>query len=107
MYKRHSALTITSHVDRNRQRGPHRPHDSPVWSVRARSAVGRVKKTSVGFNIGADITWALSSHFGVGTLTRYSRASVTLNPGSESGVHRAVEPHAGGLHLGGRAPLSF
>jgi len=66
-----------------------------------------VGRTAVGFNIGADITWALASHFGVGTVTRYSRAKLTFDPGSESGVSRAVEVRAGGLHIGGGLRLLF
>jgi hypothetical protein len=66
-----------------------------------------VDRTMVGFNVSADITWALASHFGVGTVTRYSRAKATLDPGSESGVSRAIEILAGGLHIGGGIRLLF
>jgi hypothetical protein len=66
-----------------------------------------VKKTVVGFNVSADITWSLTSHLGVGTVTRYARARVTLDPGSESGVSRAIETHAGGLQIGGGIRLVF
>jgi hypothetical protein len=66
-----------------------------------------VERTVVGFNVGAHITWALASHFGVGTVTRYSRAKVTLDPGSESGVNRAIQMHAGGLQIGGGVRLLF
>jgi len=66
-----------------------------------------VERTAVGFNLGADITWALASHVGVGTVTRYSRATATLDPGSESGVSRAIEIVAGGLHIGGGIRLLF
>jgi hypothetical protein len=65
------------------------------------------RQTVVGFNVGADITWALASHLGIGTITRYSRATVTLDPGSESRVGRAIEIHTGGLHLGGGIRLLF
>lgn len=65
------------------------------------------EQTSWGFNVGADITWAFARHIGVGTVTRYSRASVTWKPPSESGVSRAIETHAGGLHLGGGVRLLF
>jgi hypothetical protein len=66
-----------------------------------------VKRTVVGFNVGADITWTLASHFGVGTVTRYARAKVMLDPGAESGVSRAIEMHAGGLQIGGGIRLLF
>jgi hypothetical protein len=66
-----------------------------------------VRKTVVGFNVGADITWALASHLGVGTVTRYARAKATLDPGAASGVSRAIEMHAGGLQIGGGIRLLF
>jgi len=65
------------------------------------------KQTSLGFNVGADITWAFAEHIGVGTVTRYSRANVTWKPQSESGLSRAFETHAGGLHIGGGIRLLF
>lgn len=66
-----------------------------------------VSKTAVGFNVGADITWMLVSHFGVGMVTRYSRAKMTLDPGSQTGVSRAIEVHAGSLQIGGGIRLLF
>ncbi len=69
--------------------------------------ITEVKKTVVGFNVSADITWALASHLGVGTVTRYSRAKLTLDPGAESAVSRAIEIHAGGLQIGGGIRLLF
>jgi hypothetical protein len=69
--------------------------------------ITEVKQTVVGFNVSADITWVLASHLGVGTVTRYSRAKVTLDPGAESGVSRAIEMHAGGLQIGGGIRLLF
>ncbi len=69
--------------------------------------ITEAKKTVLGFNVGADITWALASHFGVGTVTRYSRAKVTLDPGAESGANRAIEMHAGGLQIGAGIRLLF
>jgi hypothetical protein len=65
------------------------------------------KETVIGFNVGADITWTLASHLGIGALTRYTRAKATLDPGSESGVSRAIEVHAGGLQIGGGIRLLF
>ena len=69
--------------------------------------VVEMKKTVVGFNVSADITWALASHLGVGTVTRYSRAKLTLDPGAESAVSRAIEIHAGGLQIGAGIRLLF
>jgi hypothetical protein len=56
----------------------------------------------VGYNAGADITWKLARHFGVGGLVRYSRATVTLTSGSIS-----VSDHAGGLQAGGGLRIAF
>jgi hypothetical protein len=69
--------------------------------------VTKVKETAVGFNVGANITWPLGSHFGVGTVTRYSRATLTFDPGAETGVRRAIEIRAGGLQIGGGIRLLF
>lgn len=69
--------------------------------------ITQIDRTVVGFNVGADITWPLASHLGIGTVTRYSRAKVTLQPDAESGVNRAIEMHAGGLHLGAGIRLMF
>ena len=72
-----------------------------------RTLITRDKQTVAGFNAGADLTWTLASHLGVGILTRYSRAHVTLDPGAASGMSRAIEMHAGGLDLGGGIRLLF
>jgi stage V sporulation protein SpoVS len=69
--------------------------------------ITEVQRTVVGFNVSADITWVLASYLGVGTVTRYSHAKVTLDPGAESGVRRTIEMHAGGLHIGGGIRLLF
>jgi len=69
--------------------------------------ITEVEKTRVGFNVSADITWPLASHFGVGTVTRYSRAKMTLDPGAETAISRAIEMRAGGLHIGGGIRLLF
>jgi len=63
--------------------------------------------TAVGLNVGADLTWNVARHFGLGALSRYSRANVTLDPGSASGVNRSVTVHAGGLQLGGGIRIRF
>jgi hypothetical protein len=65
------------------------------------------EQTSWGFNVGADITWAFARHFGIGTVTRYSRASINWKPRSDNGIIREIETHAGGLHIGGGVRLLF
>ncbi len=66
-----------------------------------------VERTVVGYNVGADVTWAIASHFGIGAVTRYSRATATLDPGAQSSINRAIEMHVGGLHLGGGIQWRF
>jgi len=68
-----------------------------------------VTQTVVGFNVGADVTWLLGSHFGVGSVTRYSRANLTIAPGSTSASTptRSIETRAGGLQIGAGVRLLF
>jgi hypothetical protein len=72
-----------------------------------KALISGAKETVVGFNVGADVTWELTSHVGLGTLTRYSRANVTLRPGAEAGASRVIKMNAGGLHIGGGIRLLF
>jgi opacity protein-like surface antigen len=61
-----------------------------------------VKKNAVGFNIGADATYAITQMFGAGLALRYTRASTDMQLDANSG---SAEVKAGGfqLLLGGRA----
>ena len=72
-----------------------------------RAIVAEATRTVIGFNAGADLTWAIASRFGIGTIARYSRANATLDPGSQSGVNRAIDLNAGGLQIGGGIRLLF
>jgi hypothetical protein len=69
--------------------------------------VTETSKSVVGFNIGADITWDVARHLGVATVTRYSHANVTLDPGSVPGISRSVSFNAGGLQVGGGVRVRF
>jgi hypothetical protein len=69
--------------------------------------VTEVDKTAVGFNVSANVIWSLGSHFGVGAVTRYARATATVDPGAETNVPRAIEMQLGGLHIGGGIRLLF
>lgn len=67
-----------------------------------------VTKTVVGFNVGADVTWLLASHFGVGSVTRYTRANLTIDPAlGASTLTRSLEARAGGLQLGAGVRVLF
>jgi hypothetical protein len=69
--------------------------------------IAEMRETMIGFNVGVDTTWALASHLGIGTVTRYTRAKASMDPGAESGVSRSIEVHAGGLQVGGGIRLLF
>jgi hypothetical protein len=69
--------------------------------------ITRDEQTTLGFNVGADLTWAFARHFGIGTVTRYSRANITWKPVSESGISRSIRTQAGGLHIGAGVRLLF
>jgi hypothetical protein len=69
--------------------------------------VTEVDKTAIGFNVSANVIWPIGSHFGVGAVTRYARATVTVDPGAETSVPRAIEMQLGGLHVGGGIRLLF
>ena len=67
-----------------------------------------VRGSVAGFNVGADVTWLLGSHFGVGSTTRYSRANLTMDPGSAtSPLTRSIEARAGGLQIGAGVRVLF
>jgi hypothetical protein len=67
----------------------------------------RAKETTVGGNVGVDLSWSVKAHLGLGTFARYSRGNVTLDPGSASGVTRSVTLHAGGLDVGAGLRVRF
>ena len=78
-------------------------------SIKLSQAVtSRISDTAVGFNVGADVSWPLASHFAVGSVTRYSRASFTLHPGASTpSASRAIDLHAGGLQIGAGVRVLF
>ena len=67
------------------------PFDTATFS----GAVARRESDStVGFNVGADVTFYFTDHVGIGWLTRYSRATLGL-PSAGDGT---VNTRPGGLH---------
>ena len=76
------------------------PFDTATFD---RPITRRVAKTTVGFNAGADFSWTLSQHAGLGALFRYSRATASL---SASAVN-SVTFDLGGLHTGFGLRLRF
>jgi hypothetical protein len=63
----------------------------------------RASATSVGFNLGADLTWKLSKWVGVGALVRYAHGTTTLTPSAGN----SVSANVGGLQLGGGLRLLY
>ena len=64
---------------------------------------GRQSKSTVGFNVGADVTFYFSGHVGVGVLARFTRATIDL-PSHDGGT---VAVETGGIQMGGGLRLRF
>jgi len=62
-----------------------------------------VEQTVVGFHVGADVAFRLSTNVGAGILARFARGSATLDAGSGN----SVKFTAGGLQIGGGVRLAF
>ena len=76
------------------------PFDTATFS----SAVAGPKSAStIGFNVGADVTWYFTDHIGIGWFTRYSRATLDL-PSAGNGT---LDIKPGGLHTAGGLRLRF
>ncbi|GAC1456133.1 MAG: hypothetical protein PVSMB1_05740 [Gemmatimonadaceae bacterium] len=56
-----------------------------------------IKGNVTGYNLGADMTWKLAKHLGLGVLIRYSHGTKNVTPPGGQAV--TIEP--GGLHAGG------
>lgn len=76
------------------------PYDTATFT--AATSV-HAKTTVLGYHAGADVTWKLSSRFGLGGMVRYARATATLSPAAGS----SVTDHAGGLQAGGGIRIGF
>ena len=63
----------------------------------------RVAKSAVGFNVGADVSYMLSSRVGVGTMVMFSHARAALR--AADGHDLSVD--AGGAHIGGGLRIRF
>jgi hypothetical protein len=62
----------------------------------------RIAGTATGFNVGADVRWMFTRHFGAGGLVRFTRAKVDL--GTDN---RTVRVDAGGAQVGAGVRLAF
>jgi hypothetical protein len=61
-------------------------------------------ESGTGFNVGADVAYFLGRHFGVGGRVQYSRATVSLTPGSGTGT---IDTKVGGFQAGGGVRFRF
>ena len=76
------------------------PFDTATF---ASATAKRLSESAVGFNAGVDISRALSPHFGIGGLIRYSRGDVKFDDPDIG--QQTVK--AGGLEVGGGVRLRF
>jgi opacity protein-like surface antigen len=70
----------------------------PFTNPTATATVSKVKKSPVGFNIGADVTYMLTHNMGVGMLLRFAQANPSLDvPNTPT----PIDVRAGGFQVGG------
>ncbi len=69
------------------------PYDTATFAT---AVTGNAEGSSVGFNVGADISWMFSKRTGAGLLLRYARAGIDLNAPDS----RTVSTDGGGLQAG-------
>jgi opacity protein-like surface antigen len=62
-----------------------------------------IRDNAIGYHVGADLTWRLDRHLGLGVLIRYSNAKKEFTP--TGGQPVTVE--SGGLHAGGGLRVTF
>lgn len=67
------------------------------------SGTESLKKSAVGFNVGADVTYMFTPYIGVGGMIRYARASVTLDPSAGD----SFKVNAGGPQVGAGVRFRF
>jgi len=76
------------------------PYDTATYSS---AALVSQSATKAGVNAGADITWFMSEHLGVGGLIRFSRATVTYSAGTDNSASARV----GGMQATAGLRVSF
>jgi hypothetical protein len=69
------------------------PYDTATFAT---AVTGNAEGSSVGFNVGADISWMFSKRAGAGVLLRYAHAGIDLNAPDS----RTVSTDGGGLQAG-------
>jgi hypothetical protein len=76
------------------------PYDTAAFES---ASLVRVRKSGLGFNAGADLTWHATPMLGVGVLLRYTRGTVSLPIAGQSDV----EARGGGAQAGVGIRLMF
>ena len=76
------------------------PYDTAEFTGVRKSGGSR---TGTGFNVGADVSWMLSTSVGVGGLVQYTRARIKANAGAD----RTVSFDAGGAQVGAGIRIAF
>lgn len=77
---------------------------SPYSSITLNSVTKTTTKQSkVGYNVGADLTFRITNHLGLGAFGRYASASVEIVPSGGD----AIKVGLGGLQYGGGIRLRF
>ena len=76
------------------------PFDSATFGA---ALTADAKKTAVGFNAAADLTWRVGRSVGVGALLRYAHARTTISVATTP----SVDLDAGGVQLGAGVRLLF
>jgi len=64
------------------------------------AAVTEIKKTTIGFNVGVDVTYLVTKKIGIGGLARYTKGSADLDGATEKLT-------VGGFQLGGGIRIRF
>jgi hypothetical protein len=92
-------------VDQDLATGVHWTETYPYDSVSFTSAMTETRSESgTGFNIGADVGYFMSRHFGVGGRVQYASATVDFPSASGTG---SVQSKVGGLQAGGGLRVRF
>jgi len=77
------------------------PYDTAEFSGVSRT---QIKDSTVGFHVGADVTYRITGVLGVGGTVRYSHATFTLTSPADAA---SMSIDAGGLQVGGGLRLRF
>jgi hypothetical protein len=95
-----SFFTVKQEIVTDVRIGESFPFDTATFGS---ATVRTVEDSKPAFNVGADVMWMFSQHFGVGGIVRFARTSIDL-PVPEN---RTISVDAGGVYAGGGIRLIF